>query len=135
MKTGVDACTDITGFGLLGHAAEMVENTNVGIVIYANSVPVFPDAREMADMGMIPGGLYRNRDFRKAMVEFKRGITKFQKTILFDPQTSGGLLIAVPEDKALSMLEKLHRAGVKDAAIIGEVVDNPKGRIIVRTKK
>ena len=135
MKTGVDACTDITGFGLLGHAAEMVENTNVGIVIYANSVPVFPDAREMADMGMIPGGLYRNRDFRKAMVEFKRGVTKFQKTILFDPQTSGGLLIAVPEDKALSMLEKLHRAGVKDAAIIGEVVDNPKGRIIVRTKK
>jgi selenide,water dikinase len=132
-EVGVNACTDITGFGLLGHAAEMVENTNAGIVFYANSVPVFPEAKEMADMGMIPAGLYRNRDFRKAMVEFKPGVNQFQMDILFDPQTSGGLLIAVPEDKAQPMLEELHLAGVKDAVIIGEVVENPKGKIIVKT--
>ncbi len=135
LKVGVNACTDVTGFGLLGHAAEMIEKTDVGIVVNADSVPIFPETREMADMGMIPGGLYRNRDFRKDMVEFQPDVSQFQMDILFDPQTSGGLLISVPENKAWQMLEELHQAGVKDAAIIGEVVDNPKGKIIVRNNK
>jgi selenide, water dikinase len=132
VKVGVNACTDITGFGLLGHAAEMVEKTDVGMVIYTDSVPIFPGAREMADMGMIPGGLYRNRDFRKGMLEFQPGMSQFQMEILFDPQTSGGLLISVSEDKAQGLLDELHHAGVKDAAVVGEVVSSPKGKIIVK---
>lgn len=131
-EIGANACTDITGFGLLGHAAEMVEGTNVGMVIYANSVPIFPEAKELAAMGMIPGGLHRNRDFRKPMVEFKPEVDEFQSEILFDPQTSGGLLISVSEDKAQGMLDRLHQAGVAEAAFVGEVVDNPKAKIIVR---
>jgi selenide, water dikinase len=132
MKTGVHACTDITGFGLLGHAAEMIENTDVGMVIYAGAVPFFPEANKLAELGMMPGGLYRNRDFRKGMVEFTPEISTFQADILFDPQTSGGLLMAVPKGKVAKMLKELHAAGVSSAAVVGEVVDNPKGKIIVK---
>jgi len=116
---------------LLGHAAEMIENTNVGMVIYAEAVPVFPEAKELAAMGMIPGGLYRNRDFRKSIVEFKADVSEFWADILFDPQTSGGLLISVPKGKAERMLDRLHQAGITKAAIIGEIVDNPKGKIVL----
>lgn len=135
LEIGANACTDITGFGLLGHAAEMVENTQVGMVIYAQAVPVFPDAEELAGKGMIPAGLYRNRDFRKGFVEFKAEVTQFHRDILFDPQTSGGLLISVPKEGAQNMLERLHRAGVAEAAVIGEVVASPKGKIIVEATK
>ncbi len=130
-EIGASACTDITGFGLLGHAAEMIENTGVGMVIRAGAVPVFHEAEELAASGMIPGGLYRNRDFRRPMVDFKSGVSDFQKDILFDPQTSGGLLISVSEEKAMEMLERLHRAGVTEAVVIGEVVSRPQGRIII----
>ncbi len=130
-EIGASACTDITGFGLLGHASEMVENTDVGMVIYAEVVPVFPEAEELAAMGMIPGGLYRNRDFREDLVKFKPDVSQFRKDILFDPQTSGGLLISVPPDKAQTMLDSLRQAGVAKAAIVGEVVASPKGRIVV----
>ncbi len=129
---GVSACTDITGFGLLGHAAEMVEGTNIGMVINSAIVPFFPEARELAEMGMIPGGLHRNRDFRKNMIDIDREVPQYLADILFDPQTSGGLLISVPEEKTASLLEKLHKEGITGAAVIGEVVAEPKGRIIVR---
>jgi selenide, water dikinase len=132
MKIGVDACTDITGFGLLGHAAEMIENTEMGIIFYADRIPFFPEARELAGMGMVPGGLYRNRNFRKNMVSFEPGVDSFYADILFDPQTSGGLLLSVANSKAEKLLNALNTAGVDDAAIIGEVVNEPKGMIVVK---
>jgi selenide,water dikinase len=131
-ETGVDACTDVTGFGLLGHAAEMIEGTDVGMVIDSAAVPFFPEARELAEMGLIPAGLYRNREFRNNMVEIAEGVPQYLADILFDPQTSGGLLIAMPEEKAAELLERLHAEGVTEAAIIGEVVAQPRGSIIVR---
>jgi len=131
-EIGVNACTDITGFGLLGHASEMVEDTNVCMLIYANSIPIFPEAKELAAMGMIPAGLYRNRDFRKSMVEIGEDVNEITADILFDPQTSGGLLIALPAAKADTLLSRLHAEGVNDAAVIGEVLDNPRGKIVVR---
>jgi selenide,water dikinase len=130
--TGVNACTDVTGFGLLGHAAEMIEGTDVGMVIASAAVPFFPEARELAEMGLIPAGLHRNRDFRKGMVDIDSGVPQYLADILFDPQTSGGLLISVPAEKAAKLLERLHAEGVTVAAIIGEVVAEPRGRIIVR---
>jgi len=130
--TGVNACTDVTGFGLLGHAAEMIEGTDVGMVIDSAAVPFFPEAKELAEMGMIPAGLYRNREFRNNMVEIAEGVPQYLADILFDPQTSGGLLISVREQKATGLLDKMHKAGISEAAIIGEVVAEPKGRIIVR---
>jgi selenide,water dikinase len=132
VATGVNACTDITGFGLLGHASEMIEGCEVGIIINAAAVPVFPEAKELAETGMIPGGLHRNRDFRKNMIEIDDEVPQYLQDILFDPQTSGGLLMAVPEKLSSKLVKELHAAGIKEAAIIGEVVTGLKGRITVK---
>ena len=131
MTAEVHACTDVTGFGLLGHACEMIEGTDVGMMIRSSDVPFFPEAKELAEMGMTPGGLHRNRDFRMNMVEIGRDVPQFMSDILFDPQTSGGLLICVPGSEAESLLERMHREGIEEAAIIGEVTAEPKGRIVV----
>ena len=127
----VHACTDVTGFGLLGHACEMIEGEDVGMVIYSSKVPILPGTEEYAMMGLIPGGTIRNRDFRLSMIERAAEITDEKLLILFDAQTSGGLLISVSEQNAYSLLEKLHQEGVREAAIIGEVVSEPKGKIRV----
>jgi selenide,water dikinase len=131
LEAGVNACKDITGFGLLGHAAEMVEGTEIGFIINASAVPLFPEVKEYYDLGMVAGGLGRNRDFRKNMVDIDKKVPKYLRDIFFDPQTSGGLLIAVPGVKASRLLSKLHAAGIAEAVIIGEVVAEPKGRIKV----
>jgi selenide,water dikinase len=132
MTVDVHACTDVTGFGLLGHACEMIEGTDVGMIIHPEAVPYFPEAKEYAETGMVPGGTTRNRDFRIKMVEIDKNVSKVMVDILFDPQTSGGLLMAVPAPEAEPLLKKMHRAGIVAAALIGEVVAKPKGRIVVR---
>lgn len=131
LTVDVHACTDITGFGLLGHACEMIEGTDVGMVIYADKVPYFPEAKEYAEMGMVPGGTTRNREFRADMVDIDKNISKIMVDILFDPQTSGGLLMSVPAADTEPLLKKLHRAGIVSASLIGEVVAKPKSRIVV----
>jgi len=132
LTVDVHACTDITGFGLLGHACEMIEGTDVGMIIHPEAVPYFPEAKEYAEMGMVPGGTTRNRDFRIKMVEIDKNVSKFMVDILFDPQTSGGLLMAVPAADAEPLLKRMHREGIVAAALIGEIVAKPKGRIVVR---
>ena len=132
LTVDVHACTDITGFGLLGHACEMIEGTDVSMIIHPDAVPYFPEAKEYAKMGMVPGGTTRNRDFRIKMVEIDKNVSKVMLDILFDPQTSGGLLMAVPAPEAEPLLKKMHRAGIVAAALIGEVVAKPKGRIAVK---
>jgi selenide,water dikinase len=127
----VHACTDITGFGLLGHACEMVEGTDVGMVVRSPAVPYFPEAKELAEMGLAPAGLHRNREFRRGMVEIAETVPDYMTDILFDPQTSGGLLISVPGQEAESLLERMREAGIAQAVIIGEIVEEPKGKIIV----
>ena len=129
---GVHACTDITGFGLLGHASEMIDHSDVGMVIQASAVPFFAEARKFAELGMIPGGLHRNRDFRINMVTIEKAVPAYLADILFDPQTSGGLLIAVSAEKADGLLARMHQEGIPEAAVIGEVVAEPKGHITVK---
>jgi selenide,water dikinase len=131
LAVGVNACKDITGFGLLGHTAEMVEGTDVGFIIEAAAVPIFPAAKALAEAGMVPGGTQRNRDYRQDMVDIDKKVPQYLQDILFDPQTSGGLLIAVPAKKAQKLLKRLHEEGITAAAIIGEVVAEKKGRIRV----
>jgi selenide, water dikinase len=135
LEVGVDACTDVTGFGLLGHASEMVENTEQGLLIYADKVPVFPETLKLAERGFVPGGLHRNRDFRKNFVRISPQIDQSLSEILFDPQTSGGLLISVSAEKAGLLLQRLLEAGINDAAIIGEVVSQPAGNVTVELSK
>ncbi len=129
---GVHACTDITGYGLLGHACGMIEDSPVGMEIHVTAIPFFPEAKGLARMGLVPGGTQRNREFRLNMIEQAYEIGDDMWNILFDPQTSGGLLISIPGHRGEEFLQNLHRNGIKDAAIIGEVVGEPKGRIIIR---
>ena len=132
MEVEVHACTDVTGFGLLGHACEMIEGTSVGMVIYSSSVPLLPDTEGYAQIGLIPAGTIRNRDFRLPMIELATEISDERLLILFDAQTSGGLLISVPGSEARPLLERMHEHGIQDAVVIGEVVAEPKGKIIIK---
>ncbi len=127
----VHACTDITGFGLLGHLAEMVTGSGLGAHIQAARVPVIPEALEFAGMGLIPAGAHRNRDFRADMVDMAADVGRIMPYVLFDPQTSGGLLISVAAEKADALAAELKRNGHDDAAVIGEVVREPVERIRV----
>ena len=132
VEAEVHACTDVTGFGLLGHACEMIEGSDVGMEILSFSVPFFPAAKELAEMSIVPGGLYRNRDFRINMVRIDPKVPNYMADILFDPQTSGGLLISVSPEKAELLLDKMRQAGVEDAALIGEVIGEPKGMVVLK---
>jgi len=130
----VHACTDITGFGLLGHIAEMVVDSGLGIVIQAGRVPFLKEAIEYAGMGFVPAGTRNNRKFREHMVDISPSIDPVVADILFDPQTSGGLLICVEAGSSEALLNRLKSEGVIRAEIIGEVVAEPKERIIVIPK-
>jgi len=127
----VHACTDITGFGLLGHMAEMVSDAALGIEIRADRVPIISKALEYAAMGLVPAGAYKNREFREKMVDFSPSVDSILKDILFDPQTSDGLLICVAKDAAEPLLGQLKEKVSDQVALIGEVVAEPKGRIWV----
>jgi selenide,water dikinase len=118
---GVHAATDVTGFGLIGHARELALASNVALRLRAADVPLLAGALECVRAGFIPGGLKNNRDFAECLVGYGDGVTDEQKTMLFDPQTAGGLLISVPSFNAGKLLAALRAAGLP-AARIGEVV-------------
>jgi selenide,water dikinase len=127
----VHACTDITGFGFLGHACEMIEGSETGLRIFSSALPVFEGVRDLIDEGFLPGGLYRNKNFRMPMIEIKKGVPEWRLDLLFDPQTSGGLLISLEAKEAEGLVKRMRDAGVTDAAIVGEVVKEPKAKIVV----
>lgn len=129
--SSIHACTDVTGFGLLGHASEMIEGSDVGMVVDASKVPIFSEVQPFVEMGIIPGGLNRNRNFRMPMVEVDDGCPPWLVDVFFDPQTSGGLLISLSADDADRMVRQMNDIGIVDASVIGEVVSEPKGKIIV----
>jgi len=131
-EVGVNACTDITGFGLLGHAAEMARASGVGLVFSLSEIPLLPQVPELAATGMIPAGAYRNRDFLGGEVSFAPEIPPAQRIILFDPQTSGGLLIAVKEERAEALNRKLREKGVAEARVVGRVTG--KGKELIRVE-
>lgn len=120
-KVGVDACTDITGFGLLGHAWEMAQASHVRIELSLQAIPVIAGAKELALEGYIAGGNWANLEYMTDKTEFFNGIEMVQKNILADPITSGGLLLAVPAEKAGQLLTMLKQEGIAEAAIIGRV--------------
>jgi selenide,water dikinase len=127
----ISACTDVTGFGLLGHACEMIEGQQTGLKIYPDKVPVIEEALNFAGMGLIPGGTYRNRDFRKGCLIGYDNLNSVQRDILFDPQTSGGLLIAIQGNEADALVLRLKEKGLEAASIIGEFTEGPAGKIVL----
>ncbi len=123
LEAGATACTDITGFGLLGHLYEMISAGNTAARIYFRKVPFLEQAYSLALMGMVPAGAYRNLQYLEKQLRWEVNIDDAEKIILADPQTSGGLLMAVPREEARSALEALLKAGVNGAEI-GEIVES-----------
>jgi len=127
----VGACTDVTGFGLLGHLAEMVSGSGRGVRVQAARVPVIPEALDFAAMGLVPAGAYKNREFRKSMTVFGDRVARNLQDVLVDPQTSGGLLIGVTARQAEELVAALAEGGMAQAAAIGEVLEGPEETIRV----
>lgn len=127
-EIGVNACTDVTGFGLLGHLREMLEG--VGAQIKLSNVPILDGVRELAEEDHIPGGTHRNLNAVASAVQFDPLVTKLDQLILSDAQTSGGLLIAVTPENASALIEKLLQSGVL-AREIGFLTDTNPGSISV----
>jgi len=125
----VHAMTDITGFGLIGHAREVALASGVSLRLNPGKVPLLPGALACVSQGFIPGGLKANRQFAECQVDYEDGIPDEVKTILFDPQTAGGLLIAVAAEDAEALRAALRNAGV-DASRIGEVL--PQGKPLIK---
>jgi selenide,water dikinase len=127
----ISACTDVTGFGLLGHLAEMVCGSGMSIQVDSGQVPVIAEALEFASMGLIPAGAHKNREFRQEMIAFGETVPRALQDVLFDPQTSGGLLISVSGNQATALVAALKDAGAGDAAQIGEIIHGPDEKILV----
>lgn len=126
LKANATSCTDITGFGLLGHAYNMVKNSNIDFLIQKSNVPVLEGVNKMIDAGMIPEGAYNNLRFLDNKVEFSSNVSEEDKLLLSDPQTSGGLLITLKEDNL-----KVFRESSIFFSVIGKVLKG-SGKIIVQ---
>ncbi|MDH4157453.1 MAG: selenide, water dikinase SelD [candidate division Zixibacteria bacterium] len=127
---GVNACTDVTGFGLLGHLLEMMLGSHTSAEIKAGAVPLLPDVIGLAASGVVPGGSSDNFNYTAPYVEYDEAISATRRLLLNDAQTSGGLLIAVAEDKAQRLAALLKEKGVV-SAVVGKVVSSEKTRIVV----
>ena len=132
LSVGINACTDITGYGLLGHLCELVQASKVGAKIFLSKVPVIDFAWELAKRKIVPGGTLANLSFIEQKVDWEGEITEEAKLILSDAQTSGGLLISVPKEKEKKLLDRLISKGVPNPVVIGEIVEDRRCRIQVK---
>jgi selenide,water dikinase len=129
---GARACTDVTGFGLIGHALEMATASNVTLALDFEAVPVFPKALEFAAGGFLTGGGTANMEHARGEVGIDGDLLREEEMLLYDAQTSGGLLISVPGGVAEDFVRELRSAGVEFACVIGEVLPESEKRIVVR---
>ena len=130
MAVGAHACTDVTGFGLLGHTFEMAEGSDKTIALYTKEIPVVPAALDLACMGIIPEGAYNNRSYLDSRMTVDAGVPLELCDVLADPQTAGGLLISLPEEKAPELLKRLEEF-TGDARIVGQVLPASDKRILL----
>lgn len=130
MKVEVNAATDITGFGFLGHAMEMAAGSQIQIELWANHLPLLKEVEELAGMGLIPAGAYANRDYLQGRVEVSREVDRTRLDLMYSPETSGGLLIAVDNTKRYE-LEKEARNNAVGLTLVGKVLSAGPGLIKV----
>jgi selenide,water dikinase len=131
LAAGVHACTDVSGFGLLGHLREMVAASGVGARVSLAAVPVLAEAWGLVEQDCIPDGTRNNLNYLADFVDWSPAVPAAARMLLCDAQTSGGLLIAVPRRRAEKLLRALRRAGIEPTAAIGTIIPEPKGRIRV----
>jgi selenide,water dikinase len=132
-EVGANAATDVTGFGLAGHLHHLCELSGVSAEIWLDRLPLLDGVLELASAGLVPGGTRRNEEYYSQFVRFDPSVERDQRTVVFDAQTSGGLLIAVVEDKAEELREALSAHETPAAAQIGRVVEGEPGTISVRS--
>ena len=132
IEVGVSAATDVTGFGLLGHLGEMVRQSGVTAELWADSIPVFDEVLDYVSQAMISGGIERNIEHSAQFVSVEEGVGEEMTYVLYDPQTSGGMLISVSEEKAGALVSRLNERGTACAQIIGRIVGKSNGEITVR---
>ncbi len=132
VEVGASAATDVTGFGLLGHLRELAAASGVDAEVEAASVPLLPGVRDLAAADGAPGGSLENLDHVAPHVDFAPGLSRVDRLLLADAQTSGGLLIAVPEERSVALLATLAARGVADARRVGRIAGAGTGRIRVR---
>jgi selenide,water dikinase len=125
----INACTDVTGFGIMGHGYEMASASDITIRLFKDKIPVIKGAREYAQMGLVPAGTYNNKKYLDGKYKLK-DIPEWLEDTLFDPQTSGGLLISIPKDEVESIMERLIELDIKPA-VIGDVIEKGKVPLIV----
>jgi selenide,water dikinase len=130
-ELGVRACTDVTGFGLLGHLSELARGSGVDVSLSAGAVPTLEAAEALAAAEVVPGGSLANLEHVERTVRFAPGVSRVSQILLADAQTSGGLLISVAEDRCQRLLEALHERGVAASRRIGCVTREGTGRIDV----
>lgn len=117
MQVGVHAATDITGFGLLGHAMELAEGSGIGIQLWSDALPVLPGTAELAQMGLIPAGAYANRDYLVGKIRFAADVIEWKQDLMYSPETSGGLLMAVSPARRAELEQTFRDLGVKGVSI------------------
>jgi selenide,water dikinase len=132
MQVGVNACTDITGFGLMGHLTGMLRASGVSALLSLSSVPVLPGATELLEQGVAPGGTHRNQAGVEDYVNWDDSLTDNDKLLLCDAQTSGGLLISVPEERLSLLLGALEERGVSTREVLGTIIEGNPGHAKVR---
>jgi len=129
-KYGVRCATDITGFGLAGHALKMAQASGVTLKFHSSDVPLFDGAFELAQIGCLPGACFRNMEFTESFIDISQGVSYEHKMLMMDAQTSGGLLMCCDERNAAFMLDDLKLAGYVHSAIVGTVEEYQVKRLI-----
>ncbi|GAC1366753.1 MAG: selenide, water dikinase SelD [Actinomycetota bacterium] len=132
LEVGVEAATDVTGFGLLGHLHSMMRLSGVSAELWAGSVPVLEGVADLAAAGLVPGGTRRNASYYSSFVDFPAEVGETDRTLLFDAQTSGGMLIVVDTAAETALLDGLRRRGTPVASVIGRTMAGEAGRIYVK---
>jgi len=132
---GVTTATDVTGFGLMGHLIEIVIQSGVTAEVFADQVPIFDEVLDCIQKGMISGAIERNREYASQYVSVAKEINEELENVFYDPQTSGGLLIAIKEEDAEALVTRLKDRGIEHATIIGKIVSKSKGKIILKETK
>ena len=130
LKLPIHGLTDITGFGLIGHLTEMLTKNNLGAELWINDVPLIDGLDKYISSGMIPGGTLKNKEIYSCSVETKQGIPSEREIVLYDAQTSGGLLLSISPEQAEKAKELLFQQGFTSSQIIGKVIKIPSGRKI-----
>tara|TARA_A100001037_G_scaffold186882_1_gene167362 strand:- start:32093 stop:33055 length:963 start_codon:yes stop_codon:yes gene_type:complete len=126
-----NACVDISGFGLTGHILEILNASNLSAIIDSSKIPTIKGVFDLAKKDLVPQGSKQNLEYSSQHIKWGKNIQHHEKLVYSDAQTSGGLLISIPKEKANMLINQLHSAGIKDSAVIGELTKNKNSKLII----